>query len=86
MPHQLRPQRIALHIARHRHEMLITLHGKRLEAPLIDRPGSSRVMVGVPALGMGDRDPAQHFGQLAIVPWPEQQMSMIGHQAIRDDP
>ena len=77
-PHQLRPQRIALHIARDRQEMLVGLYRKRFEATLIDRPGPRRVMVRMPSLGMGDGHPPQHLRQLAITSRPEQEVPVMG--------
>ena len=58
---QVRPQCIALHIARDRQEMLIGLYRKRFKAALIDRSGPSGMMVRMPALGVGDGDPPQHL-------------------------
>jgi hypothetical protein len=49
---------------------------------LIDRPGSCRVMVRMPALGMGDGHPPQHFRELAIVSRPEEEVSVIRHQTV----
>lgn len=39
----------------------------------------------MPALGVGDRNPAERFGELTILPRPEQEMPMSRHQAIGDD-
>jgi len=65
--------------------MRIGLHRKRLETALIDwtRPGG--VMVGMPALRMGDGDPPQHLRELPITPRPEEEMPVIRHQAIGCD-
>ena len=60
--HQLGPERIALHIPRHRQEMLLRLHRKRLEPPLIHRPRARRVAMRMPALRMGARDPPHRLG------------------------
>lgn len=43
-------------------------------------------MVGVPALGMRDDDPAQDFGEFAILPWPEKKMPVIGHETVGGNP
>ena len=53
------PQRVAFHISQHGQQMLVAGHGKRLEAALIDVAGADRAMMGVPALGMGDAQPAE---------------------------
>lgn len=65
--------------------MFIGLHGKRLKAALIDRPAACALMMRMPALGMRDRDPAEHLGEFAIMPRPEEKMPMIGHEAIGGD-
>ena len=65
--------------------MLVGLYRKRLESPLIHGPGPRRVMMRMPALHMGDGDPAQHFRELAIMARPEQQVPLIGHQTICGD-
>ena len=78
---QLRPQRIAFHIARDRQEMRIGLDRKRFEAALIDRSGPGRVMVSMPALRVRDGNPPQHLRELSIMPRPEEEMPVIRHQA-----
>ncbi len=83
--HQLRSQGIALDITSDGQEMLIGLDRKRLEAALIDRPSPGGVMMGMPALRMGDGDPAEHLGEFAILSRPEEEMPVIGHQAIGGD-
>ena len=65
--------------------MFIGLHGKRLKSALIDRPGAGAMMMRMPALRMRDRDPAEHLGEFAIMPRPEEEMPMIGHEAIGCD-
>ena len=80
--HQLHSQGIALHIARDGQEMLIGLHRERFEAALIDGAGPGGVMVGMPALRMGDGDPPQDFGECTILSRPEEEMPVIRHQTI----
>lgn len=65
--------------------MFAGLHGKRFEASLTDRSGPSGVMVDMPALRMSDRDPAEHLGEFAMLPRPEEGMPMIGHEAVGYD-
>jgi len=60
------------------------LDGKGLEPALVERPGAGGVVVGVPALHMGDLQPAHEFrehGGLALA-WPEDQVEMIGHDHV----
>lgn len=42
-------------------------------------------MMGMPALRMRDGNPAEHLGEFAVMTRPEQQMPVIGHQAISGD-
>lgn len=65
--------------------MLIGLDGKRLEAALIDRAGPSGLVRGMPSLGVGNRDPAENFRKLTVMSGPQQQVPVIGHQAIGGD-
>jgi hypothetical protein len=62
--------------------MLVLLNRKTLEAPLIQRTGPGRVMVRVPPLRVRHRQQAQEFAQVAVLPRPEHQMPMVGHQAV----
>ncbi len=39
-------------------------------------------MMRMPPLCMGHGDPAEHLGEFAIVAGPEQEMPVIGHQAV----
>lgn len=66
--------------------MLIALHGKGFETPLIDWPAPRGLPMSVPTLCMGDRDPTHDFGELAIVPRPQEQMPVVGHQTVRGNP
>ena len=45
------------------------------------------MMMRMPALRMRDRDPAEHLGAFAILllPRPDEEMPMIGHEAIGCD-
>ena len=62
--------------------MGIGLHGKGLKAPLLQRPGTGGAVRGMPALGMGDGQPAQRLGKLFIATWPQQQMPVVGHHTV----
>lgn len=39
-------------------------------------------MVSMLALRMRDSDPSQDFGEFSILPWPEKEMPVIGHETI----
>lgn len=42
-------------------------------------------MMGMPALRVRGGDPAEHLGEFAIMSGPEEEMSVIGHEAISGD-
>ena len=65
--------------------MLVGLHGKRLEPPLVQVPRAARVMLGMPAHGVGVCQPAEKPGQFAIGLRPEHEMPVIGHHAVRQE-
>ena len=69
----------------YRQKMFIGPHGKRLKSALIDRPGAGAMMMRMPPLGMRDRDPAEHLGEFAIMPRPQEEVPMIRHEAIGRD-
>lgn len=83
--HQARPQRVALHIAGDRENMLVCLHRKRFETSLVDQPSSRGLVMGMPPLGVRHRDPPQHLGEFSVSSWPQNQMPMSRHQAIGRD-
>ena len=62
--------------------MVVRLHGERPEPPLINVPGAGRLMLGMPALCMSQRQPPHELRQLAVGARQEQQVEMCGHQAI----
>ena len=78
---QVRPQRIPLDVVPHGQQVFILLDGKCLEAALVQgtRPGG--MVVRVPALGVGDGQPAHVFGEVAVGVRPEQQVPVVGHDA-----
>jgi hypothetical protein len=76
---------IALDRTSHHQDKFIRLPRKGFEVPLVDRPGSTSLVVNMPALCMGDGDPAEHFGEFPIVAWSEKQMAVSGHLAIGCD-
>lgn len=66
--------------------MLIGLDRKRFETTLIDGASSRGVMMGMPALRMGHGDPAKNFGEFSILPGPEEEMPVIGHETVGGNP
>jgi hypothetical protein len=50
-------------------------------ATLTDWTGACRVVMSMPALGMGDGAPMEDFRTLAILPWSEEEMPMIRYKA-----
>ncbi len=50
-PHQVGPQGVPLDIAAHREEMLVRLHGERLEPTLIEMTGAGRSVVRIATAG-----------------------------------
>ena len=87
-PAQFRPRRVAFHIPADPPHMPVSLDGKRLEAALVQLAGAGGMMVGVPALGVGEGQPAHEIGKQFFLPAPrpEHEVEMIGHQHIRENP
>ncbi len=65
--------------------MLIGLNGEGFEAALIDGTRACCLMLDMPALRMGHGDPAEDFRELSILAWPEEEVPVIGHEAIGGD-
>ena len=65
--------------------MVVGLNREGFEATLIHRPSPGGLVMGMPALRMGDGDPAEDFGEFPILPRPEEEMPVIWHQAIGGD-
>ena len=61
-------------------EVLVGLHGKRLEAALVQVPGAGGMIVSVPAHGVRVRQPADKGGQLSVSTPVEHQVPVVGHQ------
>ena len=62
--------------------MVVFFNGKRFEPALVEMAAAGRVAMGVPALGMRVREPAQKLGELAVGLGPKHEMPVVGHQAI----
>jgi hypothetical protein len=65
--------------------MVVFLDRERLEATLVEWPGASTVVVGVPTHGMRQRQPVQKVGQFTVLARPEDEVKMVGHQAVGQD-
>jgi hypothetical protein len=48
--------------------------------------GAGSVVMGVPPLGVGQGQPLHELGQVPIAPGPEQEVEVIGHQAVSQQP
>ena len=66
--------------------MVVVLDRKCLEASLIQMSAAGRVMVSVPALRVRQRQPAQKRGQFAILFRPKEEMPMVRHETIAEQP
>lgn len=84
--HQVGTQGIALDVPRERVKMLVLRDGERLEAALIDVAAAGRVAVGVPALRVREGQPADELRQLAILPRPDDEVPVVGHHAVGQEP
>ena len=76
------PQGIAFRVPQDGEVMVVFLNGKRLESALVKMAATGRVAVGVPALGMRVREPAEKFGEFAVCFGPKNEMPVVRHQAI----
>ncbi len=81
-PHQIGMQGVPLGIAAHREEMLVRLHGARLEPTLIEMTGAGRSVVRIPPLGVRHGEPAHEPGEVAILAGPQQDTYVVRHQAV----
>jgi len=66
--------------------MLVGLDDERLKSPLVDMSATDRVAMRVPALGVGKSQPADKAGKLAVLLRPNNQMPVVGHNAIGKQP
>ena len=67
--------------------MLVGGDRKRLEAALVDVAHAGRAVMGVPALRVGDGEPAEEFGDLLVLPLPrpDDEVPMVAHQRVAED-
>ena len=76
-----RAQGVTLYVTQHRQEVTILLNRKRLESPLPDMTaGAITPMV---ATYMRSQQPLHPSAQITILVWPESEMKMIRHDAVR---
>src|SRR3972149_7395692 len=66
--------------------MLVPLHRKCLEPALVQMPLARRLAVRMPALRVRQRHPRQKPREVPVAAWPQHQMPMIRHEAIREGP
>ena len=81
---EVRPEGISLDIPQHRQQVLVLLDGERFESPLPDVAGG--LVVLVVAADVRREQPLHPAGQIAILARPEDQVKMIRHQAISEQP
>ncbi len=80
--HEPRAQGVSLYVATDRQEVGVGLHQKGLESALVEMATAGASPMGMPALGVGERHKAHEGRQIPIVTGPQEQMPMIGHEAI----
>ena len=79
---QVGAERVALDISGRGVKVFVFLNGKRLEPTLVEMARSRGMMVCMPSLGVSQRQPTQETRQFTIFPRPDDQMPMIGHEAV----
>ena len=84
--HQIGAQSISLNVPADREKVLVILHGEGLEAALIKMARPDGVVMCVPPLRVSQRQPAHELGQIAVASRPQDQVPMIRHQTIRENP
>ncbi len=62
--------------------MVVLLHGEGLEAALVEVAAADVVIVGVPALGVRQGQPAEEARQLPGLLRPQDEVPVVGHQAV----
>jgi hypothetical protein len=80
--HQSGRQGIAFDVAANGEEVFVFFNGKGLKAALVKRPGTAAVVVRVPTHGMRQGQPMQELGQFAVLMGPDNEVEVIGHEAI----
>jgi hypothetical protein len=80
--HEVGPHGVAFDVASDGKKVFVGLDRKRFESSLVDRAGAGGISMGVPTLRVGHGEPTHGFRQLAVGPRPEQQVPVIGHDAV----
>jgi hypothetical protein len=80
--HQMGTQGVAFDITANDEKVIVLLDRKALEAALVERTGAAAVVVGVPPHGMRQGQPVQEVGQLAVLLRPQDEVEVVGHEAI----
>src|SRR5208337_4868110 len=83
---QVRPQGITLDVAASGEEVLVALDRERFEPALVHVAASPGVPLGVPPLGVGQSQPANESRELSVLPRPDNQVPVIGHDAVGQQP
>jgi hypothetical protein len=75
-------ERVGFDVANEREQMMVFLHEEAFEATLVDVALAVRVIVLVIAADVGVGEPAHEGGELAVVLGEENEVKVVGHEAI----
>ena len=84
--HESRAEGITLDVPRDREIMGVVLDGKGLKSALIEVSRSGGLVLGVPPLGMGERKPTHEAREVVVGAGPDDQVEVIGHDAVGEEP
>lgn len=73
---------VGLDIAAEGEEVNVILHGEAFEAALVEVAAGGVVVMGVVAAGVGDADPANELAEGLVGFGPDDQMPVVGHEAV----
>jgi len=80
------PQRVALDIPGDRGKVAVVLHGEAFVRPLIQVPAALAVAVAVPSPHVRGGQPLHEPAQFAVLSRPQQQVPVVSHQAVCQQP
>ena len=80
------PQGVSLHITADGQKMVVGLHGERFETSLVKVTGTGGAVMGMPALSVSQGQPLHELGEVTVAAGPKQEVEMIGHQAVGQQP
>lgn len=66
--------------------MVVALDREGFESPLIEMARPDRMSMRVPPLGVGHRQPTHEPREVSIGAGPENQMEVVGHDAVCQEP